>query len=266
MSDPQIYWFDGDDPEMAAASRRARDGFRYFWRELSWEYRRIVPGLDLASVKVAFSDPLPPGSLEKPMVEHMWLGEVMFDGRQVRGRLLNSPNKLTSVAEGDQVAVAFERVGDWMYALSGRVYGAFTVNLLRSRMSPAERRAHDRAWGFDFGDPEDIQLVPVWGTKVGVMGRLFGKSAVADPDAEHPMSVNMGSSLQAALEQDASLLSQRNEDGFTMLHHLALGGSADGVRIALEFGADRTARTVHELRPIDLAQSMGWPRVVALLE
>lgn len=266
MSDAQIYWFEGDDPEMAAASRRARDGFRYFWRELSWEYRRIVPGLDLASVKIAFTDPLPPGSLEQPTVEHMWIGEVMFDGKRVRGRLLNSPNKLTSVAEGDRIEVAFERVGDWMYVLSGRVYGAFTVNLIRSRMSPAERRAHDQAWGFDFGDPADIQLVPVWGAKPGVLGRLFGKTGSANPDAEHPMSVNMGPSLQATLEKDPSLLSHRDEDGFTMLHHLALGGSADGVRIALAFGADRAARTVHELRPIDLAQRMGWSRVVALLE
>jgi len=266
MSEAPIFWFDGDDPAMAESSRRARESFRYFWRELTWEYRRIIPGLDVASVKVVFTDPLPPGSDEKPVVEHMWVGEVTFDGRLVRGRLLNSPNNLNSVSEGDDVAVELERVGDWMYALSGRVYGAFTVNLIRSRMSKGERLAHDQAWGLDFGDPDDIQLVPAWGAKPGVLGRLWGKAAVADPDAEHPMSVNMGPSLKEAIEQDRARLSERDEHGLTLLHHLALGGSADGVRIALELGADRAARTVHEQRAIDLARSMGWPRVVALLE
>ena len=45
-----------DDPEIVAAGKTARGKFRYFWRELSWEYRRIVPGLDVAAFKVPFSD------------------------------------------------------------------------------------------------------------------------------------------------------------------------------------------------------------------
>ena len=32
-----------DDPAIEAAAKR-EGTFRYFWRELSWEYRRIVPG------------------------------------------------------------------------------------------------------------------------------------------------------------------------------------------------------------------------------
>jgi len=48
--------FDDADPEMQQAYENARGSFRYFWRELSWERRRIVPGLDLACVKAPFSD------------------------------------------------------------------------------------------------------------------------------------------------------------------------------------------------------------------
>jgi hypothetical protein len=40
--------FDDSDPEMQRAYESARATFRFFWRELAWERRRIVPALDLA--------------------------------------------------------------------------------------------------------------------------------------------------------------------------------------------------------------------------
>jgi hypothetical protein len=59
MSESQpskVFTFDDTDPEMQAAYEKARATFRYFWREVAWEQRRIVPGLDLAAVKAPFSD------------------------------------------------------------------------------------------------------------------------------------------------------------------------------------------------------------------
>ena len=35
--------FLGDSPEMRQASASAQRSFKYFWRELSWERRRIIP-------------------------------------------------------------------------------------------------------------------------------------------------------------------------------------------------------------------------------
>jgi uncharacterized protein YegJ (DUF2314 family) len=46
-----------------------------------------------------------------------------------------------------------------MFAITGKVYGAFTVHVLRSQMPPGERKAHDDAWGLDFGDSDTIELV-----------------------------------------------------------------------------------------------------------
>lgn len=46
-----------DDPAMARATARAQASFKYLWRELTWEYRRIIPGLELSAVKAAFKDP-----------------------------------------------------------------------------------------------------------------------------------------------------------------------------------------------------------------
>lgn len=98
--------FDGDDPEMEHAMREARKTFGYFWRELAWERRRIVPALDMAAVKAPFADgPPSPQQTDHPQVEEMWISEVDFDGQAVSGELLNSPNWLTSVKEGDEVRV-----------------------------------------------------------------------------------------------------------------------------------------------------------------
>lgn len=55
MSNP-VFFFDNADPEMQQVYRAAQASFRYFWRELSWERRRIVPALDMALVKLPFTD------------------------------------------------------------------------------------------------------------------------------------------------------------------------------------------------------------------
>ena len=161
MNNP-IFPSPSDDPEMEQASANARQTFRFFWREMAWEQRRIVPGLELAAVKGSFSDPPEvrarnPGGLE---AEHMWLLDVDFDGRHLSGTLINSPHSLQTYSEGDQVKISGVQISDWMYAVSGNVYGAFTVDVLRGRMSKPERQQHDDAWGFDFGEVGVINYVP----------------------------------------------------------------------------------------------------------
>lgn len=267
----------GDDPEMAAANRQARQTFRYFWRELSWERRRIIPGLDLACVKVAFSDPpevFDRSDEDSPGVEEMWVSDVDFDGQRVSGTLINQPNWLKSVKEGDAVSVPPKEVNDWMYAISGKVYGAYTVNLLRSRMSRSERAQHDAAWGLDFGDPNSIHVVPpeFFGKKKpGLLGKFFGGGNKA-PDmaeveaAEHPMAANMGPSLEETLKEKPHFVHEADDRGFTLLHSLALAGTAIGVEIMLRHGADPNAVTKNGMTPLRLAKSLGWKKVAETLQ
>src|SRR5262245_8176246 len=102
MSDSKVFVADDNDPEMQRAYEKARANFRYFWREVAWERRRIVPALDLAAVKAPFSDG--PGAgrpKDGPEAEHMWFSEVDFDGEFVSGVLINSPNWLKTVKAGD---------------------------------------------------------------------------------------------------------------------------------------------------------------------
>lgn len=40
-----------------------------------------------------------------------------------------------------------------------KAYGGFTIQKMRSDMSPAERKDHDNAWQMDFGDYNDIEIV-----------------------------------------------------------------------------------------------------------
>ncbi len=267
MSESQpskVFMFDNSDPEMQRAYENARANFRYFWREVAWERRRIVPALDLACVKAPFADgkdaPRPRGA---PEVEHMWMDQVDFDGRHVSGVVLNDPNWLKTVKKGDTARLPLDEISDWMYVISGEVFGAYTVNLLRSRMGRKELQEHDAAWGLNFGDPTKIRVAPEPKKGGGLFKGWFGKRP-ADPE-EHPMSVNMAASLKEQLAKDPSLVSTKSDRGWTLLHQEALAGSAPTVKVLLEAGADPNAVTEHGMTPVQLARSLGWEKVAALL-
>jgi hypothetical protein len=186
----------------------------------------------------------------------MWLGEVDFDGRFVSGVLLNAPNWLKTVKAGDSVRVPLDQITDWMYAIFGDVYGAYTVNLKRSRMNQRERAEHDGAWGLNFGDPHRICAVP----------EPKKPGGPSDTDTqEHPLSEGAAASLRDQLVKDPSVVRAKDDRGWTLLHHQALAGSAATVTVLLECGADTNAVTDHGMTPLQLARSLGWEKVVALL-
>ena len=279
-SESPVFKFPGDDPEMEQAGVKARKSFRFFWREMAWEKRRIIPGLQLATVKAAFADPPEvhaqnPGGLEK---EHMWLMDVEFDGRQLEGTLINTPISLQTFHEGDRVTVAGRQISDWMYVSDGDVYGGYTVDLMRSRMGRGERKQHDEAWGFDFGEVGIVDLVPpeyIGQEPVKRKGRFsfLGGGAKPEPQnpavaaaTEHPMSVNMRESLEAAFQQDPQQVHGTDHRGFSYLHQLSLAGSADGVDVCLKYGADPKKPAANGMTPFALAKVFGWKRVMDCLQ
>tara|TARA_R110002072_G_C7978996_1_gene536108 strand:+ start:131886 stop:132713 length:828 start_codon:yes stop_codon:yes gene_type:complete len=269
-----VFMFDGSDSEMGQASQKARETFRYFWREMAWERRRIVPALEVAVVKAAFTDD--PGTIPtgtEVECEHMWIHEIDFDGDDVSGVLGNSPNGLKSISEGDHVTIPLTQVSDWMYAIRGRAYGAYTVNLMRSRMSRSECAGHDEAWGLDFGNPTEIALVPddfAGSVPSGFLKRLFGRkptiNAATLSELEHPMSEAMGDSMREFLSENPEQVSHADENGWTMLHHQALAGSAASIQILLELGADRSVKTNRNKTALMLAEKLGWTKVADLLK
>lgn len=64
-----VFYAQSEDQEMDQAVVRAVASFKYLWRELTWEYRRIVPALELSAIKAAFKD----SEDGLDAVEHMWL-------------------------------------------------------------------------------------------------------------------------------------------------------------------------------------------------
>ncbi len=267
-----IFTFDGSDPEMAKACRAARSTFKYFWRELYWERRRIVPGLDMAMLKLAFCD----GKTEvredgNPNVEHMWVDDIGFDGIEVSGTLINSPSWIKSVQEGDFVKAPFERVGDWMYAIDGVAYGAYTVNQMRSQMGTKDREAHDSAWGLSFGDPSHIKISPEKvGKKPGLLRGLFKKKTAVSPTnpelEDHPMCLNMLEKIEEQIKSDPSLLDNIDENGWTILHHEALAGNLAIVKLLLMQGCDPNTLTKNGQKASDLAAALDWTRISEVLK
>ena len=245
--------FQSNDPEMDIATAKARQSFKYLWRELSWEYRRLIPALSFYAIKAAFSDENIPD--DGPNVEHMWVNELDYDGTVITGVLNNDPNWVQSVSAGDSVHLSLDDLTDWMFCCQGAVYGGFTVNLMRSRMSADEMASHDEAWGVEFGDALKVPLVV----------RTSEKSEV-DEMIEHPMSINMGESLKKELEKSDKFVKYVDEDGFTMLHREALAGNATGVKLLLEYGADASLKNKYGQTAKDLADAHDWQHVIALLQ
>ena len=265
----QVFFANDKDPQMQKAYERARATFGFFWRELTWERRRIVPGLGMAAIKVPFQDP--PEIAATPEAEQMWISDVDFDGKVISGTLLNQPNWLRSIKEGDNVQVPLSGITDWMYVINGRAYGGFTINAIRAKMSRQERAEHDGAWGLDFGDPAKTELMPAdWLPKQsgGFFKKLFGGASDPVPNLEsmdHPMAVNMVPSFEEFLKSSPGELHSKNDKGMTFLHQMALAGSKMGVEILVNKGADVNAVTNNGMTALQLAKSLDWKDVVDFL-
>jgi uncharacterized protein YegJ (DUF2314 family) len=252
-----IYRFKGNDPDINLASKKARESFKYFWRELSWEKRRIIPGLDINAVKLGFSTGKVTDSA--PSVEHMWVDNVNFDGLKVSGDLLNDPRWIDGIGSGDRVVMDFNDIDDWIYSIDGMVYGAYTVNAMRLKMNSDRRRVHDDAWGLEFGDPREIRIVP------DSYLNKESSNKMNDEIGEHPMSENMAEKIDSALSENPTIVNQIDENGWTMLQYEALAGNLTPVKLLLKYGADKMIKNPDGFTAIDLAEVMKWHKITDFL-
>ena len=266
MAEAKIYWADGDSPKMIEAFQNAQKTFKYFWRELSWEYRRIIPALSLACVKIAFSQEI---ENESPIVEHMWINEVNFDGHNVSGILINIPNELTNIKKGDLVNVPLNQISDWLFAIPGnsskpvlsrsgssqrpKTYGGFTIQAMRSDMSEQERNEHDNAWGMDFGDFNEVLVV-------------YEQKEKPENLIEHPMSINMKEKLIEFLKENRDEISNKDDKGLNMLHKETIAGNLSSVEVLLSFGADKSIKSNQGETALDFAMKLDWEHIIKVLK
>lgn len=247
----KIFFAKSDSPKMIKAYTDAQNTFKYLWRELSWEYRRIVPALNVACVKVAFSQQI--DEAEEPIVEHMWINDIMFDGEEIKGTLVNTPGELTNIENGDEVTISLNQISDWLFASRGKTYGGFTIQAMRSDMTKAGREEHDEAWGLDFGDYNDILLV-------------FEQKEHPENLIDHPMCRNMKEKLEEFIKEYPDELTAADELGYTMLHKETIAGNLTSVEVLLSLGADKTRQTNTGKTALDFARLLEWEHIVSLLE
>jgi uncharacterized protein len=136
---------DAKDAAMQAAMQKARDHFPEFWKTITDDRKRTVPIHGDALVKAYFVDANKPDA-----GEHMWVSEVEYDGKIISGTLVDAPEYVRSVKANQKVSFPLERLSDWLYIQDGKAVGAFTVKLLRTRMSDKDRNLHDSNYPFRF--------------------------------------------------------------------------------------------------------------------
>lgn len=271
MENNSIFFADGNDPEMHKAYQRAQETFKYFWREQSWEYRRIIPGLDLACVKTIFQEQ--DEETGEELVEHMWINEVAFDGENVKGYLINEPHSLQNIQVGDYVEIPLNHISDWLFAITPaakqskglsklfssssptlpKTYGGFTIQKMRADMSEPERRGHDDAWQLDFGDYNDIMVVN-------------NQKKKPENLIEHPMSKNMKEEFIKFLQQYPDEVHQTDENGLTLLHRETIAGNLTIVQAALDAGADKNIQSGTGKTALDYAKELKWEHIIPVLE
>jgi uncharacterized protein YegJ (DUF2314 family) len=245
------------DLEIDKASINARKSFKIFWRELSWEMRRIIPAHRLCAVKRAF--PTKKNKKGDVFVEHMWVGDITFDGRIISGELLNQPDEIEDINQGDLVRFHYEEISDWMYSIGEKVYGAFTVNVIRTRMTEEELKENDNAWGINFGDPSNIHIEEM----LSFDEFLITQSSELP---EHPMSKNMVVNSEAGIREMGTRINDPSVFGMTMLQFESLAGNLAQVKLLLKYGADKRIKNVHGQTAQDLAEMFNWSEILAVLK
>lgn len=241
-----------ESPEMILAFEKAIGTFKYFWRELYWEYRRIVPALELAYVKCAFiQENLE--DINQPLIEYMWIDQVDFDGCTISGTLLNQPYYIDNVKAGEAVRLQFESIVDWMFLSNGNVHGGFTIQEYRKSLDAVKRKEYDEAWGIDFGDPDEVFLV-------------YDQKNCPENLDEHPMCKNILDQFIGIINAAPMMITDKDESGNQLLHREAIAGNYLFVRELLRLNIDKLVMNTQSMTPLDLAHKVGWANIVNLLK
>lgn len=114
------------DPELVAATGQAQSTLDEFIAALG----AVDPSARGHAVKTTFRD----GAIG----EHMWVGQLRWDGERFHGVLDNDPVDVRNVRRGDAVVVERADVEDWLYFVGQEMRGGFTVRVLMERRARGE--------------------------------------------------------------------------------------------------------------------------------
>lgn len=135
-----VYNVDNDDKEMSNAIEKAKTTFPEFEKAIASKN----PNYKNFSLKKAFKSPS--GD------EQIWIAFVVKRPNSTKyvGIIGNEPLFTKEVKFDDIVELEPEEATDWMYSDGNIIRGAYTLHVLRDRMSADERKAFDAESGFVF--------------------------------------------------------------------------------------------------------------------
>jgi uncharacterized protein YegJ (DUF2314 family) len=129
--------FSGEDKGMQEAIKLAQNRFPKFKEEVALESRRIVPAMTECLIKYAF-----PSDNNSVEMEHMFLSDIHFDGKNIYGTLTSEPIYTKKVKEGEKIKVDSKRVSDWLYIIEDKTYGGFTFKYMWKNFSETEKNEY----------------------------------------------------------------------------------------------------------------------------
>lgn len=132
---PDIYNVAGNDKEMNEAILKANQTLSNFNAALANKE------IEVKSLKVKFEN--------QTDVEHIWLSDVEFKDGKYSGILDDEPEYIKDHKLGDLINVDNKDISDWMYVENGKLFGGYTIRVLRNRMSETEREQFDAESGME---------------------------------------------------------------------------------------------------------------------
>jgi uncharacterized protein YegJ (DUF2314 family) len=114
------------DTRMNAAIAQARSLLPLFFEEFR---SSDAPGAFTIKVGLITSD----GGRE-----HIWIGDLHYDGQQLVGTLINEPYDLPGMHLGSRVEIDSDDISDWTIATADGVYGGYTTRVMIEDMPPTE--------------------------------------------------------------------------------------------------------------------------------
>src|SRR6202162_1940712 len=121
-----------DDKAMDRAVEHAQRSLGFFMAAL----RAKKPGDTMFEIKKGFVD--------GDKVEHLWITNVKYDGKNFSGKINNRPIDVKNVHLGQRVMIAPRDVSDWMFLKNGKLMGGYTTRVLYARLSPEGKGQFDK--------------------------------------------------------------------------------------------------------------------------
>jgi uncharacterized protein YegJ (DUF2314 family) len=90
-----------------------------------------APGQRAFAVKIAL--------VEDGAHEHIWLGDLRYDGKLIHGSVSNEPVDVKGMKSNDRAVVAPSAIADWMFVENGQLVGGYTIRLQYARASLEEK-------------------------------------------------------------------------------------------------------------------------------